>query len=72
MPRLRVDLYRKLLVSQKGNSGLKIIKGLCSGGVPITALRNPEFADILTVVNKAPKGYKPPSYEKARTSSLNE
>jgi len=34
--------------------------------IPCTSLRNPEFANLLVAVNKAPKGYKPPSYEKAR------
>ena len=46
---------------------MKIIKELCSVGIPFTTLRNPEFADMLVAMNKAPKGYKPPSYEKART-----
>jgi len=45
---------------------LKIIRGLCLATAPFTALRNPEFVDLLVVVNKASKGYKPPSYEKAR------
>ena len=51
---------------------LKIINELCSARVPFTAIRNPEFADMLVAMNKAPKGYKPPSYEKARTSLLDE
>ena len=49
---------------------LKIVKELSSAGVPFTTLRNLEFANMLVVVNKAPKAYKPPSYEKARTSLL--
>lgn len=51
---------------------LKVIRGLCSAGIPFNALRNPEFVEMLMAVNKAPKGYKPPSYEKARTSLLDE
>ena len=43
---------------------LKIIKELS----PFNTLRNPECIDMLVAMNKAPKGYKPPSYEKARTS----
>ena len=51
---------------------LKIVSGLCPAKVPFTALRNPEFADMLVAVNKAPKGYKSHSYEKERTSLLDE
>ena len=51
---------------------LTIIKNLCSVGVPFTALRNPEFANMLLAMNKAPEGDKPPSYEKPRTSLLDE
>ena len=50
----------------------KITRGLCSVGIPFNAIRNPEFGDMLVTVNKKPKGYKPPSYEKARTSLLDE
>jgi len=52
--------------------GLKIMKELCSAGVPFTTLRNLEFADMLVAVNKEPKDDKPPSYVKARTSLLDE
>jgi len=51
---------------------LKIIRGLCPARVPFTALRNLEFTDMLVALNKALQGYKPPSYEKVRTSSADE
>jgi len=57
---------------ERGTMDLKIIRGLCSAGVPFTALRNPKFAYTLVAVNKAPKGYKPLSYEKAGTSLVDE
>ena len=51
---------------------LKIRKGLCPARVPFSALRIPESADMLLALNKTPKGYKSPSYEKARTYLLDE
>ena len=48
---------------EKETVDLKLIRGLCSAGIPFNALRNPEFVDMLVGVNKAPKGCKPPSYE---------
>ena len=51
---------------------IKIIKELSSAEPPFTTLRNLEFAGMLVAVNKAPKVYKPPSHEKARTSLLDD
>ena len=65
-------LHEAFGLMERETVDLKVIRGLCSAGVPFNALRNPEFVDMLMAVNKAPKGYKPPSYEKARTSLLDE
>ncbi|KAJ8428428.1 hypothetical protein Cgig2_003130 [Carnegiea gigantea] len=65
-------LHEALGLMERETVDLKVIRGLCSAGVPFNALRNPEFVDMLMAVNKAPKCYKPPSYEKARTSLLDE
>ena len=48
------------------------MKELRSARVHFGTLRNPKIAKMLTAVNKAPKGYKPSSYEKARASLLDE
>ena len=35
-------------------------------------LWNPQFAEMMTTTNRGPKGYKSPSFEKARTILLDE
>ncbi|KAL4558645.1 hypothetical protein LXL04_036846 [Taraxacum kok-saghyz] len=51
---------------------MKIIRGLCANGIPFNVLRNPQFLEMIQAIQKAPDGYKPPSYEKARTSLLDQ
>ncbi|KAF2302566.1 hypothetical protein GH714_037795 [Hevea brasiliensis] len=51
---------------------LKVMRGLCANGIPFNVLRNPQFCEMITAINNAPKGYKAPSYEKARTILLDE
>ncbi|PWA68651.1 hypothetical protein CTI12_AA306470 [Artemisia annua] len=51
---------------------LKIMRGLCVNGIPFNVLRNPHFQEMVSAINKAPDGYKPPSSEKARTVLLDE
>ncbi|KAF2289511.1 hypothetical protein GH714_036765 [Hevea brasiliensis] len=46
---------------------LKVMRGLCANGIPFNVLRNPQFCEMIIAINNAPKGYKAPSYEKART-----
>ncbi|KAL9690375.1 hypothetical protein QQ045_010773 [Rhodiola kirilowii] len=38
-----------------------IVRALCANGIPFNVLRNPDFINMLKVVNRAPKDYKPPS-----------
>lgn len=49
-----------------------IVRWLCACGVPFNILRSPFFHEMISAVNKAPEGYKAPSFEKARTSLLDE
>ncbi|KAL9689223.1 hypothetical protein QQ045_033657 [Rhodiola kirilowii] len=49
-----------------------IVRALCANGIPFNVLRNSDFINMLKVVNRAPKDYKPPSYDRARTSLLDE
>ena len=51
---------------------LKIMRGLYANGIPFNVLRNPQFGEIVTAINRAPKYYKAPSFERARTTLLDE
>ncbi|XP_052622385.1 uncharacterized protein LOC128127744 [Lactuca sativa] len=51
---------------------MKILRGLCANGIPFNVLRNPQFIEMIQAIKKAPEGYKPPSYEKVRTSLLDQ
>ncbi|KAL4563954.1 hypothetical protein LXL04_028003 [Taraxacum kok-saghyz] len=57
---------------EKDEVDMKIIRGLCANGIPFNVLRNPQFLEMIQAIQKAPDGYKPPSYEKARTSLLDQ
>ena len=48
------------------------MRGLCANGIPFNVLRNPQFVEMVTTINRAPQGYKAPSFEKARTVLLDE
>ena len=48
----------------------KIVRFLCACGVPFNVLRSPYWHDMVKAINEAPKGYKAPNYEKARTVLL--
>ncbi|OMO73206.1 hypothetical protein COLO4_27211 [Corchorus olitorius] len=50
----------------------EIVTALCANGIPFNVLINPQFCRMISVINNAPKGYKPPSFEKARTSLLDD
>ncbi|KAK9665685.1 hypothetical protein RND81_14G128800 [Saponaria officinalis] len=49
-----------------------IMRFFCANGTAFNAMRSPQFADKINVVRRAPAGYKPPSYERARTTLLYE
>ena len=59
-------------VIKRSTVDLKIMKGLCANGIPFNVLRNPQFLEMVSVINKAPTGYKPPSSDKERTALLDE
>jgi hypothetical protein len=48
----------------------KVARFLYACGVPFNVLRSPYWHDVVKAINEAPKGYKSPSYEKARTVLL--
>ncbi|KAJ7950490.1 DUF659 domain-containing protein [Quillaja saponaria] len=51
---------------------LKVMKGLCANGILFNVLRNPQLCEMVSGINRGPEGYKPPSFEKARTTLSDE
>ncbi|XP_076944593.1 uncharacterized protein LOC143615327 [Bidens hawaiensis] len=51
---------------------MKITRSLCANGISFNVLRNPHFIEMLNATKKAPASYIPPSYEKTRTTLLDE
>lgn len=49
-----------------------VVRFLCANGIPFNVLRSPEFTNMAKALNHAPKDYKPPSADRARTSLLDE
>jgi hypothetical protein len=47
---------------------LKIMKFLAANGISFNVLRSPYYSEMVTAINNAPKGYKGPGSEKARTN----
>ena len=48
------------------------MKALCANGIPFNVLRDPQCCEMVASINNEPKGYKAPSYEKARKTLLDE
>ena len=48
----------------------KIARCIYGNGIAFNVVRSPLWADMITAINNAPKGYKSPNYEKMRTSLL--
>jgi hypothetical protein len=48
----------------------KVVRFLYACGIPFNVLRSAYWHDLVKAINKAPKGYKSPNYEKARTMLL--
>lgn len=68
----RGSLENAFVKMDRDQVDLMVLRGLCANGIPLNVLRNPQFHEMITAVNKGPVGYKPPSYERARTSLLDE
>jgi hypothetical protein len=49
---------------------VQIMMFLCANGIPFNVLRSPQYYEMVAAIQKATKGYKPPGYEKARTTLL--
>ena len=48
----------------------KVYRFLYACGVPFNVLRSPYWHEMVSAINDAPKGYKSPGYDKARTVGL--
>ncbi|XP_074304319.1 uncharacterized protein LOC141639034 [Silene latifolia] len=49
-----------------------IVRALCANGIPFNVLRNPDFTNMIKALSNAPSDYKPPSFDRSRTSVLDE
>lgn len=49
---------------------LKIMQFIAANGISFNVLRSPHYSEMVTAINNAPKGYKGPGSEKARTTLL--
>ncbi|KAF2290351.1 hypothetical protein GH714_011875 [Hevea brasiliensis] len=59
-------------VMERDIMDLKVMRVLCANGIPFNVLQNPQFCEMVIAINNAPKGYKAPSYAKARIILLDE
>ncbi|XP_077219745.1 uncharacterized protein LOC143853935 [Tasmannia lanceolata] len=57
-------------ISSREEVDQKIARCLYGNGIPFHVVRSPLWADMITAINNAPKGYKSPNYEKVRTTLL--
>ena len=48
----------------------KVYRFLYACGIPFNVLRSPYWHEMVSAINDAPKGYKSPGYDKARTVGL--
>ena len=48
----------------------KVYRFLYACGIPFNVLRSPYWHEMVSAINDAPKGYKSPRYDKARTVGL--
>ncbi|PRQ20008.1 putative ribonuclease H-like domain-containing protein [Rosa chinensis] len=63
------DMFK---IMDKNSVDMKVMRGLCANGIPFNVLRNPHFHEMISAINNGIRGYKAPSYEKARTTLLDE
>ncbi|CAO2823099.1 unnamed protein product [Amaranthus hypochondriacus] len=47
-----------------------IVRALVANGISYSVIQNPDFLKMIKAINSAPKGYKPPSIDRARASFI--
>ncbi|KAE8809683.1 hypothetical protein D1007_13724 [Hordeum vulgare] len=66
----RTPLVDAFAGMERDSVDMHIMMFLCANGIPFNVLRSLQYIEMVAAIQKAPKGYKPPSYEKARTALL--
>ncbi|KAF8378914.1 hypothetical protein HHK36_030263 [Tetracentron sinense] len=61
------DVFKQ---QERSEVDAKILRALCACGIPFNVLKSPYFHEMVSSINSGPKGYKCPSFEKVRTSLL--
>ncbi|KAL6511650.1 hypothetical protein OROGR_021247 [Orobanche gracilis] len=59
-------------VVERHDVDIAIERFLCANGIPFNVLRSPEMASMTSAIKNAPKDYKHPSADRARTSLLDD
>ncbi|KAL6550554.1 hypothetical protein OROMI_021042 [Orobanche minor] len=59
-------------IVERHDVDIAIVRFLCANGIPFNVLRSPEMAAMTNALKNAPKDYKPPSADRARTSLLDD
>ena len=61
---------RMFQLSNREDVDQKVARCLYGCGIPFNVVRSPLWADMVSAINNAPKGYKSPNNEKVRTTLL--
>ncbi|KAM0851063.1 hypothetical protein ACQ4PT_052675 [Festuca glaucescens] len=57
-------------IVERDSVDLKIMQFIAANGIPFNVMSSPQYYEMVSAIKQAPKDYKPPSYEKARTTLL--
>ncbi|KAK9666570.1 hypothetical protein RND81_14G194700 [Saponaria officinalis] len=49
-----------------------VVQALCANGIPFNVLRNPDFINMMVGLSRGSTDYKPPSFDRARTTLVDE
>ncbi|KAL7236186.1 hypothetical protein ACSBR1_019449 [Camellia fascicularis] len=67
---IKVSIDNMFHIRNREEVDQTIARCLYSNGIAFNVVRSPWWADMVTAINNAPKGYKSPNYEKVRTNLL--
>ncbi|CAN6243746.1 unnamed protein product [Urochloa humidicola] len=68
--KMHSSLAQSFGAAERDAVDLKVLKFIAANGIPFNVLRSPYYSEMVTAINNAPKGYKGPGSEKARTTLL--
>ena len=72
LSRKRGPLDRAFQNEKRDIADRKIGRCIIANGVSFNFVRSPYFREMVDAINEAPRGYKPPGYEKLRTTILHD